>query len=161
MPVLIAGGVSLIMMLVPRIEPLQQRMGESAPFYRAVWLGLLALFALIQAMVTLPAFGLHLPGELIFVAVGIFFMLMGNLLPKTRPSFFVGIRTPWTLSDPENWIATHRFGGRTMMAGGLLLCFVAFAPATVRTQLLLTAIGIGAVPPVLYSYLYWRRHRAG
>lgn len=162
LPVLIAAATSAVMTALPRIEPLQKQLSESHVFYRAVWIALLAIFALIEAMVALPAFGLHLPGTLALVGVGALFLVLGNLLPKTRPSFFLGIRTPWTLTDRENWIATHRLGGRTMMAGGLMILAAALVPADIRAGLVIAGIGVAVLPPLLYSYLFWRRaHRAG
>ncbi len=47
---------------------------------------------------------------------------MGNV----RPNYFAGIRTPWTLNDPEIWRATHRLGGRIMVYGSLLLLLAQF-----------------------------------
>ncbi len=162
LPVLIAAATSAVMAALPRIEPLQKQLSESHVFYRAVWVALLAIFALIEAMVALPAFGFHLPGTLALVGVGALFLVLGNLLPKTRPSFFLGIRTPWTLTDRENWIATHRLGGRTMMAGGLMILAAALVPADIRAGLVIAGIGVAVLPPLLYSYFFWRRaHRAG
>ena len=54
------------------------------------------------------------------------FLIMGNFLGNLRPNYFAGIRTPWTLDDPEIWRATHRIGGRIMVYGSLLLLLVQF-----------------------------------
>ncbi len=51
----------------------------------------------------------------------VFFVVLGNFLGNLRPNYFVGIRTPWTLENPETWRATHRLGGRLMFFGGLIL----------------------------------------
>jgi len=37
--------------------------------------------------------------------------ILGNYLPNLRSNYFIGIRTPWTLENPETWRATHRLGG--------------------------------------------------
>ena len=54
-------------------------------------------------------------------AVLLFFIILGNYLGNVRPNYFVGIRTPWTLENPETWRATHRLGGRLMFFGALIL----------------------------------------
>jgi hypothetical protein len=56
-------------------------------------------------------------------------------------------------------VATHRVGSRTMMAGGAIIVLAALLPipAELRAKAMLAAILLAAVPPFLYSFLYWRR----
>jgi len=89
---------------------------------------------------------------------------LGNVLPKSRPGFFVGIRTPWAIMDPDNWIATHRYGGRIMMGAGFGLVLVALLPmqSETRTSFVIALLLVMVATPILYSFFYWRRtHRAG
>jgi len=162
MPVILAAVLSLIFVVLPRIEPMQHRLERSAPLVRAAWAGLLGLMLVTEAVIAAPAFGLWLPATLHLAAGGVLLIVIGNALPKSRPGFFVGIRTPWTLTDPENWIATHRLGARTMIAGGLLILAAAVLPvaAATRAAVFATAIALAVVPPVAYSFWFWRRHRA-
>jgi hypothetical protein len=51
----------------------------------------------------------------------VLFVILGNYLPNVRPNYFIGIRTPWTLENPQTWRATHRVGGRLMFFGALVL----------------------------------------
>lgn len=161
MPVALTIVVSLSMLALPRVEPLQDRLANSAPLVKAAWGGLLALMMLIEAIVAAPAFGIALPATMSLVGIGLLFAVIGNALPKSRPGFFVGIRTPWTLTDPENWIATHRLGARTMVAGGAILVAGALLPLQPddRAVMTMVAIGLAVVPPVAYSWWYWRAHR--
>ena len=161
LPVFLTIAVSLAMAAAPRIEPLQDRMANSAPLLRTAWGGLLALMALIEAVVAAPAFGYTLPAAMPLVGTGVLIAVIGNALPKSRPGFFVGIRTPWTLTDPENWIATHRLGARTMVAGGAILVAGALLPIApdARSVLTIVAIATAIVPPVAFSWRYWRAHR--
>jgi uncharacterized membrane protein len=161
--VAITAVVALVCALVPALEPDRARRDAGAPVLHAAWAGMLALMVVIEAKVAAPAFGWRLPALLPMMMVGVLLIVIGNVLPKSRPGFFVGIRTPWTLTDPENWIATHRFGARTMILGGLLVAAAAVLPlgADGRMALFVVAIVIAAVLPILYSFWYWRRHRAG
>jgi uncharacterized membrane protein len=54
------------------------------------------------------------------------FIVIGNYSAKLRPNYFTGIRTPWTLENPETWRATHRIGGRILVFGSLLLIATEF-----------------------------------
>ncbi len=88
-------------------------------------------------------------GRWIIAGLFLFFAWIGNLLGKTRPNFWIGIRTPWTLASDAVWIATHRFGARVFMLVGILGAIGAFAgfPAFIQVTLIVIAI----VVPVIYS----------
>jgi uncharacterized membrane protein len=158
MPVMVTAVLTIIFSVIPAIEPLQRGMVKSLALYRVAWLGMLAVMVMVEIAIAMPAFGLRDFGIVPVAGVGLFLILLGNVLPKSRPSFFVGIRTPWTLSDPENWIATHRLGGRTMMVGGALMMAVPLLPVDLRVGWTFAAIGIAAIPPVVFSWWYWRKH---
>lgn len=156
-PVALTAAVGLVMAMVPRVEPLQRQLAQSAPLFRTGWAAALALAALVEAVIAAPAFHVALPAMLPLAGAGLALLAIGNVLPKSRPGFFVGIRTPWTLTDPENWIATHRFGARTTMAAGALMTIAALAPAGARPALI-GAAGSLCLGPLPYSW--WRWHRA-
>ncbi|WP_380783255.1 SdpI family protein [Sphingomonas sp. R86520] len=161
MPVALTLVVSLSMAALPSLEPLQDKLEQSAPLYRTAWIGLLGIMILVETLVAAPAFGIVLPATTMLAGMGVFLAALGNVLPKSRPGFFVGIRTPWAIIDPDNWIATHRYGGRIMMASGLALIVLAALPMQSETRasfviaLLLTTVAT----PILYSFFYWRRTR--
>ena len=92
--------------------------------------------------------------------VGLLFLIIGNYLPKTKQSGTMGIRLPWTLASEENWNHTHRVAGFLWVLAGLLMLLAVplrLHGPTVTVTLLALAAGI----PVLYSYLYYRRHEKG
>ena len=163
MPVLLVVGLSSVFALLPRLEPLQDRLDRSRALLVTAWGGLLAMMSLVELMVAAPAFGLHAPATLILAAVGVLLIVIGNMLPKSRPGFFVGIRTPWTILDEDNWVATHRLGAWTMIAGGALILLAALLPVgrDVRQVLVVAALVVAILPPFGYSYLHWRRTARG
>lgn len=162
MPVVIAGVVNVLLAILPRIEPMQHRLERSAPLYRTAWAGVLAMMALVEGVIAAPAFGLWLPATLPLAAGGVVLIVIGNMLPKSRPGFFVGIRTPWTLTDPDNWVATHRFGARTMILGGAMMIGAALLPIepAMRQALTLSGIAVAILPPIVFSWWFWHRRRA-
>jgi uncharacterized membrane protein len=157
------AGVSLLSGLlfaaIPRMEPLQERLEASAPLLRSAWIGTMLLLVYVQIMIAAPALGLQLGPNLLLVGLGALLVMLGNSLPKSRPGFFVGIRTPWTLSDTDNWIATHRLGGKVMLGGGAVIILAAFLPLSpeVRAGLVIGLILAVAVIPIGYSWWLWRR----
>lgn len=159
MPAGIVLLVAALFAIIPRIEPLQERLEGSAPVLRASWIGILLLCVLVSATIGLPAYGITPPVKTIFVGSGILLVMIGNALPKSRPGFFVGIRTPWAITDTDNWIATHRLGGRLMMLAGLTIILAGFLPlqAEATAMVLIAAVAVAAGVPFVYSWWLWQR----
>ncbi len=94
------------------------------------------------------------------VLIGALFVFIGRLLPRIQPNWFMGIRTPWTLSSEQVWRKTHLVGATCFTAAGAGIVLIGlFAPGELATKLMLAAIVVGAFWPVVYSYLEWRRER--
>src|SRR5688500_11881643 len=91
------------------------------------------------------------------IGVGAHLMIIGNLLPRTRPNWFVGIRTPWTLSSDRVWERTHRFGGHLFVAAGAVTVLVGiFAPALAIRVLIGCSLAV-SVGVLVGSYLIWKQ----
>ena len=148
---------------IPALEPLQDKLQGSADVLRVIWGGVIGLCIFMAAMIAAPAYGIALQGSIIGLAVGFLLVMVGNVLPKSRPGFFVGIRTPWTLTDTDNWIATHRLGGKLMMAAGAVLILLAVLPVSPEATTFVT-LGIvlpALLVPIAYSWWFWRRKQQG
>ena len=132
------------------------------PVLRTVMLWFCPAVSLLGGALTLGTglgYEMHV-GTVAPVFVGLLFLILGNYLPKLRRNRTMGIKLPWTLASEENWTRTHRAAGFTWVAVGLLMVVSAFWQPhgpTVTVVLLALAVGI----PVLYSYLYYRRHEKG
>jgi uncharacterized membrane protein len=115
---------------------------------------LLVVHAAVVASVLGATFDM---GRVFGVTIGGLFLVIGGFLGKTRSNWFMGIRTPWTLSSERSWALTHRLGGRLFMAAGLLSVVLALvASAEVVFYALLPAAGVAAIVPIVYSYFVWR-----
>jgi uncharacterized membrane protein len=53
-------------------------------------------------------------------AFGILFFGLGALLEKSEPNWFIGIRTPWTLSNPKVWSVVHEKTGKGYKVAGII-----------------------------------------
>ena len=107
----LTAGLWLLMLGLPRIDPLRASYAAFAGTYQ-LFVNALVLFMLALYVVSLGAalgWNINVP-QMIGIGVGLLFMLLGNEMGRLKPNWFAGIRTPWTLSDPEIWRRTHRFG---------------------------------------------------
>jgi uncharacterized membrane protein len=60
-------------------------------------------------------------GRMVVVMLGLTFMAIGNLLPRTRPNVAVGVRTGRTLANTQLWQQVHRVGGYTTVGLGVVI----------------------------------------
>lgn len=97
----------------------------------------------------------------VLVAVGVLFVLIGNMMPRARSNFIFGIRTPWTLSNDSVWTRSHRLGGYLMVAAGLLTIASAFVPQPLGFVITFSSLALAAIVPIVYSYIIWSRERGG
>ena len=82
---------------------------------------------------------------------------LGNYMPKTKQNYTVGVRVSWALEDEENWYHTHRFAGFVYTIGGILIAIAALLHLPLWVLIVVMAVVI--LVPVLYSWLYYRKHR--
>lgn len=161
LPVALTAGVSVLFWLVPRLEPLQHKLAQSRALLDTAWGGMLAIMTFVELLVAAPAWGVRLPPALSLVGLGLLLVVIGNALPKSRPGFFIGIRTPWSIVDADNWVATHRLGAWTFIAGGIGVTAAGLLPmsATTRQAIVIASVTGAALLPVLWSW--WRWHSRG
>jgi uncharacterized membrane protein len=151
----ISIGIYLLLRFVSALSPrLSGRSGVAANAQvRATLLVAILLFMLVvQLCVTSIALGIAI--DITFVltlAVALLFIVIGNFLGKTRRNFWMGIRTPWTLSSEVVWERTHRLGGWLLVACGLLVVPTSFVPALRLWGIIVPII---AVSIFLYIYSY-------
>ena len=98
--------------------------------------------------------------RLALLLLGIVFAIVGNYLPKCRQNYTIGIKIVWTLSDEENWNATHRLAGKLWMIGGLMLMLCAFLPGSMFPWMLPVVLGILVGVPIIYSW-WFRQQKKG
>ena len=102
------------------------------------------------------ALGYDLRIEMVLpVFMGILFILIGNYLPKTKQSYTMGIKLPWTLASEENWNRTHRLAGFLWVIGGAFFIIMSFIGWNFIAFLI--PITLMVLVPTVYSYLLYRK----
>lgn len=158
-PVIAMVAVVVLVPLLKFIEPRKGNIQQSRVAIDSI-VAAIVLFLLVLELGYFAMIAGYEPSmdKLILSAVGSLFVIMGNFLGKTRSNFYIGIRTPWTLSSDEVWRKTHRLGGPLFMISGLILAAsVWFAPDSVLKVVVLGAILPAALIPVVYSWWLYRK----
>ena len=146
--------MNLVLQFALNADPKKQNMSETLKNV-AIWT--VPVLSVICSSITLAnALGYDLRIEVILpVLMGVLFVIIGNYLPKTKQSYTMGIRLPWTLNSEENWNRTHRFAGFLWVLGGLLFIVMSFIGWNLATFLIVLII-MTAVP-IGYSYWLYRK----
>jgi uncharacterized membrane protein len=118
---------------------------EVAGTYKAITLQavlfVLVLYALALAtLADVPGLRPIAP-RAVAVLVGVFFVGVGNLLPRTRPNLLIGLRTARTLDDRELWARIHRTCGYLAVGFGVV---VALASAFLSRDGIQAVVGTAA-----------------
>lgn len=152
---LVLGGVFLT---IPRIDPRREHLVASTRAWVAITGSAMLLLLAVHALVVALALGATIDlGRLLGVGIGIMFAVIGNFLGKTRSNWFMGIRTPWTLSSERSWTLTHRLGGRLFIALGLLAVVLGLLTnAEIVFYVILPGLAVATIGLVVYSYFVWR-----
>ena len=153
-------GMWAMFRFLPAIDPRGRNYAKFGGAFEGIMISLM-LFALGLHLIVLRA-ALGDPVEMrrmLPIGVGVLFIVIGNLLPRARPNWFIGLRTPWTLSSDRVWEKTHRFGGRIFVAGGILLILAALFSAQWAHVVLFAVVLLCSAGAFIYSYLEWKREQ--
>jgi uncharacterized membrane protein len=92
----------------------------------------------------------------VMLAVSVLFIFIGNYLGKIRRNFWMGIRTPWTLTNAVVWERTHRLGGWLFVAVGLIGIVCSFIPSLRLWGIIVPIIAV-CIFLCIYSYICYRQ----
>jgi len=94
--------------------------------------------------------------QLLAPAFGVLFYYCGILTENAKRNWFIGIRTPWTLSNEKVWDKTHKIGGKLFkIAGAIALSGIFFRTYTLF--FVLVPALLAATYTVIYSYFEYQK----
>jgi len=153
-------------LLLIRLDPRKSHVAQSAKFLNVVFVALAVMMTSMHAATVGVALGFPIPvGEVTLSFTGLLLLVIGNYTGKVRSNFFMGVRTPWTLSSELSWNKTNRLFGRMFTAVGSLTLGFAWISSYVAIGALLGGTLASVLVAVVYSYRVWKRdpslHPAG
>ena len=143
--------------LATTLDPKNKEQTEKA-FLLVYWI--VPVLSLVLAVLTYStALGAAISVNTVLpVFLGLLFTVIGNLMPKCRRNYTIGIKIPWTLENEENWNVTHRLAGKVWVIGGLLT--IAVGLLAVPVWVVLAVLLVMAFLPIGYSYYWYKKHTA-
>jgi uncharacterized membrane protein len=155
---LITLGMLVLFLVLPNIDPLKANIAQFRESFN-LFIVLIVAFMLYIHGLTL-AWNLGYQGFKMSSAMlpflGVLFIAVGFMLRKAKRNFFIGIRTPWTLSSDSVWDKTHQLGSVLfMISGALAIVGGFFGGATAFWLMFIPLIG-SSLFLVAYSYILYR-----
>jgi uncharacterized membrane protein len=151
-PLLIVGLYGLLLIL-PLIDPHKENYQKFIGTYHIFKALIIVTLFVIYLAATLFNLGYQINvGIVVATTVGLMMIITGFYLRKIKENWFIGIKTPWTLSSPRVWEKTHKFGSWLFMLLGLIIIAVPHLPAKLGIGLFVFGILGVTVGSFLYSY---------
>ena len=156
---LIALGMFLLFLVIPNIDPLKANIARFRETFN-LFVALIVAFMLYIYALTLTwnlGYTNFKMSTSMLPAMGLLFIFVGFMLRKAKRNFFIGIRTPWTLSSDTVWDKTHQLGSILFMVSGVLaLIGGIFGGMTAFWFLFVPLIG-STIFLLVYSYVLYQR----
>jgi len=147
----------LMFLIIPKIDPLKKNIEKFRAYFD--WFILLMVAFLFYIYILTIAANLEYAFNMttmILPAIGALFIYIGFLVQNAKRNWFIGIRTPWTLSSDAVWQKTHKLGGKLFkIAGILVLLSIIFE--SIALWIVIGAAIIAGLYPVVYSYFEYEK----
>jgi immunity protein, SdpI family len=155
---LLPSAAAAIYTLLSRLarEPVAAGATPLKPLYSSIIFVIVLFVVGLHAVVLIGLFaGTAVAYRAVPVLLGFMFVVVGNLLPRTRPNTIVGIRTPATLADRHVWMRVNRFAGHIAVALGIVFIAAAFFPPGRAARDVVSAAATAALALLVIGY---RKH---
>lgn len=153
-------AVWVVMRLLPRIDPRRANYAKMQSTYDFIVNAVLTAVLAMHLVVLAAGLGYVIPmRRFVPLLFGVFFVAFGNVLPRTRPNWWFGVRTPWTLSSDRVWTRTHRVAGYAMTTTGIVTLVAAALPGSLPLAAAIAVAVVAAFWMVIYSYVAWRQEQ--
>lgn len=151
-------AMCILMDILPVIDPKKKNLQKSERVYDIFRYLLVFLFLFVNWITLLIAKGVNMNAKVVMALImGIVFVGLGNYMPKVKPNYFLGIKTPWTLANDVSWRKTHRVGGYIFILYGILCLMSGLIPNQMFGYFLMVVLLGGVVFLYVYSYLVYRK----
>ena len=155
-PVMMAV-IWIVMRALPHIDPRRENYEKFRGLYETLIVLTLVFMLGVHIMILAKSVGSNIDvGRYALSAVGLFFVAIGFMLPKAHPNWFVGIRTPWTLTSDLSWERTHRIGGPLFIIAGALTTVTGLISPSLTVWVLLASMLPVTIFLFVYSYRVWK-----
>ena len=91
--------------------------------------------------------------------IGILFIILGNIMPKTKRNSYIGVRLPFAMDTDEHWYIANRAGGIALVISGIATVIAGLILRNITYLVVMAAaLLITLVVAIIYSYVKIKRN---
>lgn len=148
----------VMMKYLPKIDPKKDNYKQFEKYYDFIVLGIMIFFLVVHMIIMISALGFNINvSRVICFMLGLLFVCLGYCCKETKLNYFVGVKTPWTLSDEDVWNKTNKLFGVLISISGILIIFanLIFSLRMVFV-IMMIAISVVTIIPLIGSYVFYK-----
>ncbi|HQM79375.1 MAG TPA: SdpI family protein [Candidatus Syntrophosphaera sp.] len=147
----------LLFIIIPKIDPLKHNIEKFRKYFDGFIVLMMLFLFYLYILTILWNIGVRFNFVHLLVPIfSIFFYYCGILIQKAQRNWFIGIRTPWTLSNEQVWNKTHKIGGILFKIAGIISLIGILLPEYALFFVICPLI-IASLFPVIYSYFAYQK----
>jgi uncharacterized membrane protein len=156
---LITLGMLVLFLVIPSIDPLKANIAKFRESFNLFIVLIIAFMLYIHGLTLAWSLGYqdYKMSAAMLPFMGVLFIAVGFMLRKAKRNFFIGIRTPWTLSSDSVWDKTHQLGSILFMVSGALAIIGGFFGSKTAFWLMFVPLIGSSLFLVIYSYVLYRQ----
>jgi len=152
-------GLALLFIAIPRIDPLKKNIEKFRKHYDGFIIIFFIFMFLVYVQTILWNLGTEIsPNIVIPIGLGFLFFYIGILLENAKRNWFIGIKTPWTLSSENVWNKTHNLGSKMFKIAGIIV-LVGFLFQEYIIYFTMVPVLFIALYLVVYSYVEYQKDK--
>ncbi|MBI5765839.1 SdpI family protein [Candidatus Falkowbacteria bacterium] len=151
-------GMYILFLVLPFFDPRKERYVEFSKTYHLIKLLIIGVLFIVYLATGL--FNLGYPININLVVpwiIGLLMIILGNYMGKIKFNWFVGIKTPWTLSSENVWNKTHRVGGWFFIIFGLIIIITPLLPELLGLIAFSGGVALAVIGTFVYSYIAFKK----
>jgi len=148
-----------LFLVVPNIDPFKANIAQFRDAFNLLIVFFVAFMVYVHALTLLWNLGYTNVSinNAMMPVMGLLFILIGFLLRKAKRNYFIGIRTPWTLSSDTVWAKTHQLGAILFMLTGVLTVIGGFFGGTISFWMMFVPLIGSTIFLLVYSYVLYKQ----
>lgn len=156
MPLMITC-IALLFLVIPRIDPMKENIEKFRNYYDGFIILLILFMVAVHLYTLLWNIGIRTDSNVVLsIGIGLLYYGTGVLTENAERNWFIGIRTPWTLSSDRVWKKTNQLGGKLFKIAGIIAILGVLLPSFTTFFIIVPVIFI-VVFSFVYSYVEYQK----
>lgn len=154
---LLTLGIYILISIIPKIAVYKKHIELFDKHLYGIKIAIVLFLSAIYIVTLLPTFGYKINvAYFILPIISALIFYVGYIIKFVKRNFFIGIRTPWTLSSGKVWDKTHKVGSVTFRINALIFLLAIFLPEYALWIILIPLIA-NILFLVVYSYWLYQK----